>query len=103
MRQLLDYAAEQSFGLPAFNVNNMEQVHAIMQAADAVDAPVIMQGSAGARSYAGEAFLRHLISAAIEQYPHIRITSYNVCYTKLLRIPVLGFVMRRIKSALSSQ
>jgi len=77
MRQLLDYAAEQSFGLPAFNVNNMEQVHAIMQAADAVDAPVIMQGSAGARSYAGEAFLRHLISAAIEQYPHIPIVMHQ--------------------------
>ena len=77
MRQLLDYAAEHSFGLPAFNVNNMEQVHAIMQAADAVDSPVIMQGSAGARSYAGEAFLRHLISAAIEQYPHIPIVMHQ--------------------------
>ena len=77
MRQLLDYAAENSFGLPAFNVNNMEQVHAIMQAAEAVDAPVIMQGSAGARSYAGEPFLRHLISAAIEQYPHIPIVMHQ--------------------------
>ena len=77
MRQLLDYAAENDFGMPAFNVNNMEQVHAIMQAADAVDAPVIMQGSAGARSYAGEPFLRHLISAAIEQYPHIPIVMHQ--------------------------
>ena len=77
MRQLLDYAAEHSFGLPAFNVNNMEQVHAIMQAADAVDAPVIMQGSAGARSYAGEPFLRHLISAAVEMYPHIPIVMHQ--------------------------
>jgi len=77
MRQLLDYAADNSFGLPAFNVNNMEQVHAIMQAADAVDAPVIMQGSAGARSYAGEPFLRHLISAAIEEYPHIPIVMHQ--------------------------
>lgn len=77
MRQLLDYAGENSFGLPAFNVNNMEQVHAIMQAADAVDAPVIMQGSAGARSYAGESFLRHLISAAIEQYPHIPVVMHQ--------------------------
>ncbi|MDH5547298.1 MAG: fructose-bisphosphate aldolase class II [Gammaproteobacteria bacterium] len=77
MRQLLDYAAENSFGLPAFNVNNMEQVHAIMQAADAVDSPVIMQGSAGARSYAGEPFLRHLISAAIEMYPHIPIVMHQ--------------------------
>ena len=77
MRQLLDYAADNSFGLPAFNVNNMEQVHAIMQAADAVDSPVIMQGSAGARSYAGEPFLRHLISAAIEMYPHIPIVMHQ--------------------------
>lgn len=77
MRQLLDYAAENDFGMPAFNVNNMEQVHAIMQAADAVDSPVIMQGSAGARSYAGEPFLRHLIIAAIEQYPHIPIVMHQ--------------------------
>ena len=77
MRQLLDYAAENDFGMPAFNVNNMEQVHAIMQAAEAVDAPVIMQGSAGARSYAGEPFLRHLISAAIEMYPHIPIVMHQ--------------------------
>ncbi|MDH5302114.1 MAG: fructose-bisphosphate aldolase class II [Gammaproteobacteria bacterium] len=77
MRQLLDYAADHSFGLPAFNVNNMEQVHAIMQAAKAVDAPVIMQGSAGARSYAGEPFLRHLISAAIEMYPEVPICMHQ--------------------------
>ena len=77
MRQLLDYAAENDFGMPAFNVNNMEQVHSIMQAADAVDSPVIMQGSAGARSYAGEPFLRHLISAAIEMYPHIPIVMHQ--------------------------
>ena len=77
MRQLLDYAAENGFGMPAFNVNNMEQVHAIMQAADEVDSPVIMQGSAGARSYAGEPFLRHLIIAAIEQYPHIPIVMHQ--------------------------
>jgi len=77
MRQLLDYAAENDFGLPAFNVNNMEQVHAIMQAAEATDSPVIMQGSAGARSYAGEPFLRHLISAAIEMYPHIPVVMHQ--------------------------
>lgn len=77
LRQLLDYAAENNFGMPAFNVNNMEQVHAIMQAADEVDSPVIMQGSAGARSYAGEPFLRHLISAAIEMYPHIPIVMHQ--------------------------
>ncbi len=77
LRQLLDYAAENDFGMPAFNVNNMEQVHAIMQAADEVNSPVIMQGSAGARAYAGEPFLRHLISAAIEQYPHIPIVMHQ--------------------------
>lgn len=77
MRQLLDYAAEHDFGMPAFNVNNMEQVHAIMQAADELDSPVIMQGSAGARSYAGEPFLRHLITAAVEMYPHIPVVMHQ--------------------------
>lgn len=77
LRQLLDYAAEHEFGIPAFNVSNMEHVHAIMQAANAVDSPVIMQGSAGARSYAGEPFLRHLIEAAIEQYPHIPVVMHQ--------------------------
>ncbi|MDH5772816.1 MAG: fructose-bisphosphate aldolase class II [Rhodospirillaceae bacterium] len=77
LRQLLDHAAENGYGLPAFNVNNMEQVKAIMEAADAVDSPVILQGSAGARKYAGEPFLRHLILAAIEAYPHIPITMHQ--------------------------
>jgi len=77
LRQLLDYAAEHDFGMPAFNVNNMEQVHAIMEAADETDSPVIMQGSAGARKYAGEPFLRHLISAAVEQYPHIPVVMHQ--------------------------
>ena len=77
LRQLLDHAAENSYGMPAFNVNNMEQVHAIMQAADTTNSPVIMQGSAGARSYAGEPFLRHLISAAIEMYPHIPVVMHQ--------------------------
>ncbi len=77
LRQLLDHAAENDYGMPAFNVNNMEQVHAIMQAADETDSPVIMQGSAGARSYAGEPFLRHLISAAIEMYPHIPVVMHQ--------------------------
>ena len=77
LRQLLDHAAENDYGMPAFNVNNMEQVHAIMQAADETNSPVIMQGSAGARSYAGEPFLRHLISAAVEMYPHIPIVMHQ--------------------------
>ena len=66
MRQLLDHAAENGYGLPAFNVNNLEQVQAIMSAAAETDSPVIMQASAGARKYAGEIFLRHLIEAAVE-------------------------------------
>lgn len=77
LRQLLDHAAENSYGLPAFNVNNMEQIHAIMQAADETGSPVIMQGSAGARKYAGEAFLRHLILAAVEAYPHIPVVMHQ--------------------------
>ncbi|WP_341645682.1 class II fructose-bisphosphate aldolase [Thauera sp. SDU_THAU2] len=77
MRQLLDHAAEHSYGLPAFNVNNLEQVQAIMEAASECDSPVIMQASAGARKYAGEAFLRHLIDAAVEAYPHIPIVMHQ--------------------------
>ena len=77
LRQLLDYAAEYSFAVPAFNISNMEQVQAIMQAADACDSPVIMQGSAGANRYAGEVFLRHLILAAVEQYPHIPVVMHR--------------------------
>ena len=77
MRQLLDHAAENGYGLPAFNVNNMEQVWAIMEAAAEVDAPVIMQASAGARKYAGEPFLRHQILAALEAYPHIPIVMHQ--------------------------
>ena len=73
MRQLLDHAAENGYGLPAFNVNNLEQVRAIMAAAAEVNSPVIMQASAGARRYAGEAFLRHLIEAAVEAYPDIPV------------------------------
>ena len=73
LRQLLDHAAEHGYGVPAYNVNNMEQMHAIMEAADETDSPVICQASAGARSYAGAPFLRHLIQAAVEQWPHIPV------------------------------
>ncbi|WP_142847284.1 class II fructose-bisphosphate aldolase [Telmatospirillum sp. J64-1] len=96
LRQLLDHAAENGYGIPAFNVNNMEQVKAIMEAAAATDSPVILQGSAGARKYAGEPFLRHLILAATEAFPHIPVcmhqdhgTSPQVC-------------MRSIQSGFSS-
>ena len=77
LRQLLDHAAEHSYGLPAFNVNNMEQIHAIMQAAAECNSPVILQASAGARKYAGEAFLRKLVEAAIEQYPQIPVCMHQ--------------------------
>ena len=77
MRELLDHAATHGYGIPAFNVNNLEQVQAIMEAAQEVGAPVIMQASAGARKYAGEAFLKHLIQAAIESYPHIPVVMHQ--------------------------
>jgi fructose-bisphosphate aldolase class II len=77
MRELLDHAATHGYGIPAFNVNNLEQVQAVMSAADEVGAPVILQASAGARKYAGEAFIKHLISAAIEAYPHIPLVMHQ--------------------------
>ncbi len=77
MRQLLDHAAENGYGIPAYNVNNLEQVQAVMAAADDVGAPVILQASAGARKYAGEAFIKHLIQAAIESYPHIPLVMHQ--------------------------
>jgi fructose-bisphosphate aldolase class II len=77
LRQLLDHAAEHDYGIAAFNVNNMEQVIAIMEAANEVNSPVILQASAGARKYAGEPFLRHLVLAAIESYPHIPVVMHQ--------------------------
>ncbi|MCL4122135.1 UNVERIFIED_CONTAM: hypothetical protein GTU68_014206 [Idotea baltica] len=74
LRQLLDHAAEHGYGIPAFNVNNLEQVRAVMEAADKVNSPVILQGSAGARKYAGAPFIRHLVLAAIEEYPHLPVS-----------------------------
>ena len=86
MRQTLDHAAENGYGVPAFNVNNLEQMRAIMEAADKTNSPVIVQASAGARKYAGAPFLRHLILAAIEEFPHIPVcmhqdhgTSPDIC------------------------
>ncbi|MBF0296359.1 MAG: fructose-bisphosphate aldolase class II [Magnetococcales bacterium] len=90
MRQLLDHAAQNDYGIPAFNVNNMEQVRAILRAADDTDSPVILQASAGARKYAGEAFLRHQILAALEVYPHLPVVMHQdhgqtpaVCYAAI--------------------
>ena len=77
MRQLLDHAAENGYGIPAFNVNNLEQVQAVMSAAEEVGAPVILQASAGARKYAGEAFIKHLISAATETWPNIPLVMHQ--------------------------
>lgn len=77
MRQLLDHAAENGYGVPAFNVNNLEQMRAIMGAADKTNSPVIVQASAGARKYAGAPFLRHLILAAIEEFPHIPVCMHQ--------------------------
>jgi len=77
MRELLDHAATHGYGIPAFNVNNLEQVQAVMSAADEAGAPVILQASAGARKYAGEAFIKHLIQAAIESYPHMPLVMHQ--------------------------
>ena len=90
LRQLLDHAAENSYGVPAFNINNMEQIQAIMQAAKRTNSPVILQASRGARSYAGDIFIKHLVNAAIEMYPKIPIcvhqdhgNNYTTCLTAI--------------------
>ena len=105
MRQLLDHAAEYGYALPAFNVNNLEQMRAIMEAADQVDAPVIVQASAGARKYAGAPFLRHLILAAVEEFPHIPVvmhqdhgTSPDICQRSIQ----LGFSSVMMDGSLKS-
>jgi fructose-bisphosphate aldolase class II len=77
LRELLDHAALEGYGIPAFNVNNLEQVQAVMEAAKEVGAPVILQASAGARKYAGEAFIKHLVAAAVETYPHIPLVMHQ--------------------------
>ena len=77
MRELLDHAAENGYGIPAYNVNNLEQVQAVMEAAKETGAPVILQASAGARKYAGEAFVKHLIQAAVEAYPTIPLVMHQ--------------------------
>ena len=77
LRKVLDHAAENNYALPAFNVNNLEHVKSILQAADKVNSPVILQASRGARKYAGDVFLKHLIMAAVEQYPHLPIVMHQ--------------------------
>lgn len=105
LRQLLDHAGEHAYGLPAFNVNNLEQMRAIMMAADQTDSPVIVQASAGARKYAGAPFLRHLILSAIEEWPHIPVvmhqdhgTSPEVCQRSIQ----LGFSSVMMDGSLKS-
>jgi len=77
LRQLLDHAAENGYGVPAFNINNLEQIQAIMQAAEETASPVILQASAGARKYAGEPFLRRMVEAAVESYPRIPVVMHQ--------------------------
>jgi fructose-bisphosphate aldolase class II len=77
LRQLLDHAAENGYGVPAFNVNNLEQIQAIMEGAEESRSPVILQASAGARKYAGEAYLRHMVLAAAETHPDIPIVLHQ--------------------------
>jgi fructose-bisphosphate aldolase class II len=77
LRQLLDHAAENGYGVPAFNINNLEQIQAIMQAAEETSSPVILQASAGARKYAGEAFLRRMVEAAVESYPQVPVVMHQ--------------------------
>ena len=77
LRQVLDHAAEHGYGVPAFNVNNLEQIQAIMEAAQETDSPVILQASAGARKYAGEAYLRHMVLAAVESHPGIPVVLHQ--------------------------
>ena len=77
LRQLLDHAAEHGYGVPAFNVNNLEQIQAIMEAAQATQSPVILQASAGARKYAGEPYLRHMVLAAVESHPDIPVVLHQ--------------------------
>ncbi len=77
LRQLLDHAAEFQYGVPAFNVNNLEQIQAIMEAAEDTRSPVILQASAGARKYAGEPYLRHMVLGAIESHPNIPVVLHQ--------------------------
>jgi fructose-bisphosphate aldolase, class II len=77
MRELLDHAAANGYGIPAFNVNNLEQVQAVMEAAKETGAPLILHASAGARKYAGEPFIKHLIQAAVEAYPEVPLVMHQ--------------------------
>ena len=84
LRQLLDHAAEHQYGVPAFNVNNLEQIRAIMTAADITKSPVIIQASAGARKYAGPQFIQSLAMAAVKEWPHIPVVYIKTMAHRLL-------------------
>ena len=91
MRQILDNAAENNYGVPAFNINDMEQVLAVMQAASEVNAPVIMATSTGARKFAGDPMIRHMVAAAVEMYPHLPVclhqdhgSSVDICQSAIV-------------------
>ena len=91
MRQILDHAAENGYGVPAFNINDMEQVLAVLQAAKKVNAPVILQTSTGARKFAGDPMIRHMVAAGIEMFPELPIcihqdhgSSVNVCQSAIV-------------------
>ena len=91
MRQILDHAAENNYGVPAFNVNDMEQVIAVLQAARKVNAPVILQTSTGARKFAGDPMIRHMVAAGIEMFPELPIclhqdhgASVNICQSAIV-------------------
>src|SRR5258706_9427296 len=77
LRQLLDHAAEHGYGVPAFNVNNLEQIQAIMEAAEETRSPVILQASAGARKYPGGPYLGHMVLAAVESHPRLPLVLHQ--------------------------
>ncbi len=91
MRQILDHAAENNYGVPAFNINDMEQIIAVMNAAKKVNAPVILQTSTGARKFAGDPMIRHMVAAAIEMYPELPVcihqdhgSSVDICQSAIV-------------------
>ena len=91
MRQILDHAAENNYGVPAFNINDMEQIIAVLQAAKKVNAPVILQTSTGARKFAGDPMIRHMVAAGIEMFPELPIclhqdhgSSVDICQSAIV-------------------
>lgn len=96
MRQILDHAAENGYGVPAFNINDMEQVLAVLQAAKKVNAPVILQTSTGARKFAGDPMIRHMVAAGIEMFPELPIVSIRTTVLRSMSasLPLLTAILR---------